>query len=383
MRETSGGPFVLPIEQPEDVEAGDILVLVVTSPGEDSTSPGIDGDQSINWGGLGNGIGAAYVFVRDDLDGWAQQAYIKASDPSTFASFGESMDLRDDGDTFVAAAYGFDGYRGAGFVFHRDELDQWAQTGYLEASNGDQGDRFGTDAGISADGRVIALSAPYESSSAIGIDGDQLDNYASAAGAVYTFSIGEDEVWTQESYVKASTVGPSDYFGWSVELDAEGTVIVVGAPRLYNPQKAGSAYVFVRDEFAQWSEQGILDASNPDPDDYFGTRVAVNAAGDLVFVSAVSERSFAHGLDGDQNDDFPGNAGAVYMFALDGPDSWEQGAYIKASNTGLDHFGTALGLGDNGMTLAVGACTENSAAVGVQGDQYDESISFAGAVYVY
>ncbi len=47
----------MPIEQPEDVEAGDILVLVVTSPGEDSTSPGIDGDQSINWGGLGNGIG--------------------------------------------------------------------------------------------------------------------------------------------------------------------------------------------------------------------------------------------------------------------------------------------------------------------------------------
>jgi len=62
---------------------------------------------------------------------------------------------------------------------------------------------------------------------------------------------------------------------------------------------------------------------------------------------------------------------------FDGPDSWEQGAYIKASNTGLDHFGTALGLGDNGMTLAVGAGTESSAAVGVQGDQYDESISFA------
>lgn len=64
--------------------------------------------------------------------------------------------------------------------------------------------------------------------------------------------------------------------------------------------------------------------------------------------------------------------------------------YFKASNTGLaenasfaDKFGGAVSLSADGNTMAVGADSEGSAAVGINGDQNDDSLSIAGAVYVF
>src|SRR5690606_34801582 len=57
-------------------------------------------------------------------------------------------------------------------------------------------------------------------------------------------------------------------------------------------------------------------------------------------------------------------------------------AYIKASNTGEgDQFGYSVSL--SGDTLAVGAYFEDSAAIGVNGDQADNSAGASGAVYVF
>jgi hypothetical protein len=68
-----------------------------------------------------------------------------------------------------------------------------------------------------------------------------------------------------------------------------------------------------------------------------------------------------------------------------------QVAYIKASNTSSsDTFGAggtvegdAVALSKDGATLAVGAPYESSSASGTNGDQTDESVYGAGAVYVY
>src|SRR5262245_28989746 len=66
-------------------------------------------------------------------------------------------------------------------------------------------------------------------------------------------------------------------------------------------------------------------------------------------------------------------------------------AYIKASNTGMgDHFGNggaleghSVALSDDGDTLAVGAPNESSGAKGINGNQNDDSVYSAGAVYVF
>jgi hypothetical protein len=57
-------------------------------------------------------------------------------------------------------------------------------------------------------------------------------------------------------------------------------------------------------------------------------------------------------------------------------------AYVKASNTGeYDVFGYSVTL--SGDTLAVGAPNEASNAIGVNGNQADNSAPYSGAVYVF
>lgn len=64
--------------------------------------------------------------------------------------------------------------------------------------------------------------------------------------------------------------------------------------------------------------------------------------------------------------------------------TWTQEAYVKSSNAeDYDEFGTALALNGNGKILAVGARSEASAAKGVNGNQRDNSMPGAGAVYVF
>jgi len=58
--------------------------------------------------------------------------------------------------------------------------------------------------------------------------------------------------------------------------------------------------------------------------------------------------------------------------------------YVKASNPdGGDTFGCAVAMSADGNTFAVGACGEASNAAGVNGNQADNSLARAGAVYVF
>ncbi len=79
-------------------------------------------------------------------------------------------------------------------------------------------------------------------------------------------------------------------------------------------------------------------------------------------------------------------AGAIYVFTRTG-DKWAQQAYVKASNTGEkavgDQFGYSIALSGDGNTLATGAIGESSAAMGINGNQADNSADGSGAVYVY
>src|SRR6266705_933083 len=69
----------------------------------------------------------------------------------------------------------------------------------------------------------------------------------------------------------------------------------------------------------------------------------------------------------------------------------KQVAYIKASNSEMgDHFGNGgtleghgVALSGDGNTLAVGTPSESSGAKGINGNQNDNSVYNAGAVYVF
>jgi hypothetical protein len=114
-----------------------------------------------------------------------------------------------------------------------------------------------------------------------------------------------------------------------------------------------------------------------------GNALAISGDGNTIAVGAPHESSAARGINGNQNDNSLYNAGAVYVYVRRGG-TWTQHAYLKASNPGRsDLFGLSLALSRDGNTLAVAAPWEASAATGVNGNQGDDSIPQAGAVYVF
>ena len=85
----------------------------------------------------------------------------------------------------------------------------------------------------------------------------------------------------------------------------------------------------------------------------------------------------------DQADNSAPDSGAVYVFTRSNG-LWQQQAYIKASNPGVDDFFSgSLSLSADGSTLAIGAIIEESAATGINGNQADNSAGFSGAAYIF
>ena len=369
--------------------------VVIGAPYEPSNATGVNGEQSDK---SAPGAGAAYVFVRSGTN-WSQQAYLKASNTDSRDMFGESVSL--DGDTLVvgapgesSSATGINGDQsdnsapgaGAAYVFVRSGTN-WSQQAYLKASNTGSNENFGLfSVAISRD--TIVIGAPYEPSNATGVNADQSDNSAPGAGAAYVF-VRSGTNWTQQAYLKASNTDSGDMFGESVSLD--GDTLVVGAPGESSSATgvngdqsdnstsgAGAAYVFVRSG-TTWSQQAYLKASNTDAGDNFGWSVAIS--GDTVVVGADFEASKATGINGDQSDNSATEAGAGYVFVRSGT-NWSQQAYLKASNTGAgDRFGDPVAIA--GDTVVVSAYWESSNAIGVNGNQSNNSAIGAGAVYVF
>jgi len=381
--------------------------LAVSAHREDSNATGIGGDQAND---LANNSGAVYVFVRDGLGTWSQQAYVKASNTGSSDELGDSVALSGDGNTLAvgagedSSATGIGGNQvdnsatnsGAVYVFVRDGLGTWSQQAYVKASNTGAGDSFGRSVALGSDGSTLAVGARGEDSNATGIGGNQANNAASNSGAVYVFVRSGMGVWSQQAYVKASNTGTEDELGGSVALSDDGNTLVAGA--IYEDSNAagvggdqanngtldaGAVYVFARDGAGTWSQQAYVKASNPGAGDAFGGSVAFSSDGNVLAVGAYLEASNAVGLEGDQAND-TGGAGAIYVLVRDGAGSWAQQAYVKASNTGVgDRFGECVSLSADGNTLAAGARWEDGNATGIDGNQADDSLTFAGAAYLF
>ncbi len=100
--------------------------------------------------------------------------------------------------------------------------------GYAKASNTEAGDHFGYTVALSDDGTTLAVGTANEASNATGINGNQADNSAAGAGAVYVFTRSAG-LWIQQAYVKASNTDAGDAFGYRLALSGDGGTLAVGA----------------------------------------------------------------------------------------------------------------------------------------------------------
>ena len=106
-------------------------------------------------------VGAVYVFTRDNDGVWSQQAYLKASNAEVNDQFGFSVTLS--GDTLAVGAVGKnsdvnnDINVGAVYVFTRDNVGDWSQQAYLKALDAEENDQFGFSISLSND--TLAVGA--------------------------------------------------------------------------------------------------------------------------------------------------------------------------------------------------------------------------------
>lgn len=359
--------------------------------------------------------GAVYVFTRSG-DSWSQQAYLKASntghlpdDPNEIGDgdqFGFAIALSDDGNTLAVGAIAEDGGNvddpsdnsllsaGAVYVFERAG-GVWAQQAYLKPSNTGQGDLFGYSLALRGDANMLVVGS-YDEDGSLAGNNDVQDDDQNGSGAIYVFERDGDD-WVQTAYLKGSYVERNDSIGVVVDISDDGSTLVsavldedsfatginpVPEPDWESDTSTGGVYVFVRDGDG-WAQEAYLKASNTGREDWFGSRLELSGDGNTLVAGAQLEDSGSSGIDGEQNDDTAQEAGAAYLFTRD-DGVWSQRAYIKGSNTeAYDEFGSTLSLSRDGRLLAIGARGEDSGATGIDGDQTDNSVAEAGAVYLF
>lgn len=189
------------------------------------TSLALDGDTLVVGApNRAQNQGAAYVFTRDATGTWAQVKQLKGSNSAPLDIFGSSVALA--GDILAVGAPGEDGGSGgvngpvtetaagsgAVYVFARKD-GVFTEEAYLKADAPAATDLFGS--GVALFGERLAVSAPYQDTTAID------------SGAVYLYERAA-AVWAFTTRVKHPSPTASDAFGTSLSLGAD--VLAVGAP---------------------------------------------------------------------------------------------------------------------------------------------------------
>ena len=196
--------------------------LVVGAMYEDSNAVNVNGDESDN---SARNSGAAYVFVRDDAGNWNQLAYLKASNTDEGDWFGSAVAISADGKVVAVGAFGEDSdgssqsdnstqRSGAVYVFSRESTG-FSYSRYIKASTPAATNDFGRALALSADGRIMAVGAPFKGHS----------------GAAYVFTYATLTGWEEKAVLdNADNADFSDLFGAAVALADSGKTLAVGAP---------------------------------------------------------------------------------------------------------------------------------------------------------
>ena len=178
-------------------------------------------------------------------------------------------------------------------------------------------------------------------------------------------------------YFKPDIVAPDDYyFGRAVAISGDGHVLAVTGGK--------DVYIFTSTSQSSWQQQQKLtvrsDAMSLDLSED-GSRMAAGTPNDSMDAEGIFD---SHN---DVSATGVSASGAVYLFTRNGV-SWEEEAYIKASNNAaVSDFGGSISLSGDGRRLAVGSYKESNDAAGISttfpNSSDNSGKSSSGAVYLY
>lgn len=278
--------------------------------------------------------GQAFVF-RFTGTAWTLEGTLTASDGAQGDSFGSSVSIS--GNTIIVGAYAkknaSNAFQGAAYIFTRSGT-VWSQQAKLLASDGAADDLFGYSVSISGDSAIIGA---YGKTSGL----------LQFQGAAYIFTR-SGTTWTEQAKLLAPDGATNDFFGLSVSIS--GQTAAIGAPGKTIAQSVaqGATYVFTRSSNT-WSQQARLTALDGASGDYLGSSVAVDA--DTVAAGALYKTVGTNLFQG-----------AAYTFTRTGI-SWSQQAKLVASDGGpFDYFGGSVALSGDSVVLGADNQTVNNNA---------------------
>jgi hypothetical protein len=339
----SGSAYVFLRNDGEWIEQAKLTASDADSGDHFGLSLSIDGDYAIigAYRNDDNGelSGAAYIFARNG-DEWTQQAKLTASDACAGDYFGLSVSIS--GDYAIAGAYGNDDRgenSGSAYIFIRDG-DDWVEQAKITTHDANFEDYFGCAVSINGDYAVVGaegdsdfgissgsayifareggewreqakINADDEREvdilgSAVSINGNYAvvgasldDDHGENSGSAYIF-VKDGEDWTQQAKLNASDAGAEDYFGFSVSISGDRTIVGAYGNGYDRGEISGSAYIFLR-EGDEWSETGKILSSDIASGDGFGYSVSIH-----------DEYAIA-GSPGDSDDG--GYSGSAYIYS--------------------------------------------------------------------
>jgi hypothetical protein len=262
-------------------------------------------------------------------------------------NFGEAMDA--DGDT-LAVGMGQGGHAGAVAIFTRGADGVWTRTATVMPDDSTEFDQFGF--GVAIEGNTLLavngrheayvfergagawhqqqkVSFPAEVLAGVNIDLSRnvaaisADDIQSSVAEILVLRRKGNGLFKLEAVLRPSSNPPSSSNGYLPEFNDSGNVLAVGAPEEGAGQ--GAAYVFRR-HGAHWVEQQRLTAADGQPDDSFGSSVALD--GQLLAVGAPNKIRA----------NIVGNGGA-YVFAMQGK-TWHEQYQLQPT---IEQWPTDLG----------------------------------------
>jgi gliding motility-associated-like protein len=217
------------------------------------------------------------------------------------------------------------------------------------------GDNFGRSIALSEDGTIMAVGSPYN------------DGNGEKAGLVRVYKYNGTS-WAQlgiDTQLQGAAAG--DYFGSSVSLSGDGTIIAVGLPyHTGESSNSGEVKIF-KFESDSWSQLGATvippytpSGSSKAVSEQFGNDVRLSSDGKTLAVSDIwFDRSGGT------------NSGRVVVYRYDGI-SWSSiGDEFALYGSNNDNLSWGLSLSSNGNILAVG------------GHENDDAASNAGQVKIF
>ena len=274
--------------------------------------------------------------------------------PEASSAYGAALYAADNSAVLVVGAPDWTGgatQQGTVYVYDKASLmwDSWTQRGAsLTASDFGDYAFFGCSVDLTTDGNILVVGAK-------GRPGSELLR----RGGVYVYDR-NGSVWTERSIIEQAVSGDYEWFGTSVSISTNGTVLAAGAPGRDNPPNNDSGAVYIYDwTGAAWVYRGLIIDIDPNFGIEFGSAVSLTPDGLSIFVGAPLKGITAIGQGVVRQYDWNGSAW-VYVTTLVAPDA------------GVNYnLGRSLDAKADGYTLMIGAKGASGVPVG------------KGAVYVF